>query len=65
MTRIAEIKPFTVPPRSESPLYVFRQVIDGVQLETSDDGKGRRTIAPDTVEHYGDDLLAVLRSGTY
>jgi D-amino peptidase len=59
------VKPFSVAPRATSPLYVFRQVTTSTNLETSDDGKGTRVIAPDTYEHYGDDLLAVLRRGTY
>ena len=65
MSRIGEVKPLTVPPRPESPLYLFRQVTTRTDLESSDDGEGTRVLAPDTYEHYGDDLLAVLKRGTY
>ncbi len=65
MSRLEHIQPLTVPRRPESPLYVFRQVTTREDLESSDDGQGKRVIAPDTVEHYGDDLLTVLKSGTY
>jgi len=63
--KVNEIKATTVPPRSEPPLYVFRQVTNHTDLRPSDDGEGTRVIAPDTCEHYGDDLLAVLKRGTY
>jgi len=63
--KLAEIQPMSVPPRPTSPRYVFRQVTTHTNLETSDDGKGTRVIAPDTYEHYGDDLLTVLKRGTY
>ncbi len=65
MSRIEEMQPLTVEPFPESPRYVFRQITDHTDLESSDDGEGTRVVAPDTYEHYGDDLLAVLKRGTY
>ena len=65
MSKIKEITPYTVEPNPEPPLYVFRQVGKGGGLELSDDGKGTRITAPNTVEYYGDDLIAVLKMGTY
>jgi D-amino peptidase len=65
MSRIGDISPLTIDPCPEPPRYVFRQVARQGELELSDDGKGTRITAPDTVEHYGDDLLAVLKRGTY
>jgi len=63
--RAGRIAPCTVPPARVSPRYVFRQVTREGNLEISDDGKGTRVTAPDTVEYYGDDLLDVLKRGTY
>jgi D-amino peptidase len=65
MSFVGQIAPFTVHPNPGSPLYVFRQVTHKGERTVSDDGKGMRVTAPDTVEYYGDDLLAVLRRGTY
>jgi D-amino peptidase len=65
MSRVGHVAPFKVDPNPESPLYVFRQVAHTGERTVSDDGKGTRVITPDTVEYYGDDLLTVLRRGTY
>ena len=65
MGQVGMIAPFMVEPKPESPRYVFRQITHAGDREVSDDGKGRRVTAPDTVEYYGDDLLAVLKHGTY
>jgi len=65
MVRIGEIAPFTIEPGPASPFYVFRQVAYRGERTVSDNGTDKRVTAPDTVEYYGDDLLAVLRRGTY
>ena len=65
MSKISDISPYTIDPNPEPPLYVFRQVTKEGEHKLSDDGKGTRITAPDTVEYYGDDLLAVLKKGTY
>ncbi len=65
MSRMSEVLPFTIDPNPEPPLYVFRQTVHNGERELSDDGSGMRATHPDTVEYYGDDLLSVLKMGTY
>ena len=65
MAKIGVITPFSIVPNAESPFYVFQQVAKSGELEVSDDGISKRITAPDAVEYYGDDLLGVLKQGTY